>query len=179
MSAVQSVIAKQKDRSREQLIPLLQQIQRQEGYLSRVAMNEVAAALDTPVASVYGVATFYNQFRFAPLGEHVIEICRGTACHVKQSLTLAQHLQRRLKLRPDGNSPDGRFSVVSVACLGACSIAPVMKLNGEFYGHLTVEKVDTLLDALDTPAEGHRAAGDDPEASGAGDTEPSPKASRP
>jgi NADH-quinone oxidoreductase subunit E len=149
VSAVQSVLAKQKDLSREQLIPLLQQIQKQDGFLSQAAMSELAAALDTPVARVYGVATFYNQFRFAPFGEHVIEICRGTACHVKQSLTLAQHLQRRLKLRPDGNSPDGRFSVVSVACLGACSIAPVMKLDGEFYGHLTVEKIDSLLDALD------------------------------
>ena len=94
------------------------------------------------MARVYGVATFYNQFRFAPLGEHVIEICRGTACHVKQSLTLAQHLKRRLKLRDDGNSADGRFSVISVACLGACSIAPVIKLDGEFHGHLTVEKLD-------------------------------------
>ena len=111
-------------------------------------MAELAGALDTPVASVYGVATFYNQFRFAPLGEHVIEICRGTACHVKQSLTLAQHLQRRLKLGPEGNSPDGRFSVLSVACLGACSIAPVMKVDGEFYGHLTLERLDALLDEL-------------------------------
>jgi NADH-quinone oxidoreductase subunit E len=149
VSAVQTLLAQQKDLSRDQLIPLLQQIQKQEGYVSRAAMTELATALDTPVARVYGVATFYNQYRFAPLGEHVIEICRGTACHVKQSLTLAQHLQRKLKLRPDGNSPDGRFSVVSVACLGACSIAPVMKLDGEFYGHLTVEKVDALLDALD------------------------------
>ena len=74
-------------------------------------MSELAAALDTPVASVYGVATFYNQFRFAPLGEHVIELCRGTACHVKQSLALQQHLQRRLRLRPDGNSADRRFTV--------------------------------------------------------------------
>ena len=112
-------------------------------------MAELADALDTPVASVYGVATFYNQFRFAPLGEHVIEVCRGTACHVKQSLTLAQHLQRRLKLRPDGNSPDGRFSVLTVACLGACSIAPVIKLDGEFHGHLTVERLDALLDELE------------------------------
>ena len=112
-------------------------------------MTELAAALDTPVASVYGVATFYNQFRFAPLGEHVIEVCRGTACHVKQSLTLQQHLQRRLKLRPDGNSADGRFTVIHVACLGACSIAPVIKLDGEFYGHLTIEKLNALLDGLD------------------------------
>lgn len=152
MSSVQTMLDGRTDLSREQLIPLLQEIQSREGYLSKATMTELAAALDTPVASVYGVATFYNQFRFAPLGEHVIEICRGTACHVKQSLTLAQHLQRKLKLRPNGNSPDGRFSVISVACLGACSIAPVLKLDGEFYGHLTVEKLDGLLDGLDRPA---------------------------
>ena len=154
MSSVQTVLAGRTDLSREQLIPLLQEIQSREGFLSKATMAELAAALDTPVASVYGVATFYNQFRFAPLGEHVIEVCRGTACHVKQSLTLAQHLQRKLKLRPNGNSSDGRFSVISVACLGACSIAPVIKLDGEFYGHLTVEKLDALLDGVDKPADG-------------------------
>ena len=153
VSIAQTVIAEQSELTRDHLIPLLQEIQAQEGFLSQSAMTELATALDVPVSRVYGVATFYNQFRFAPLGEHVIEICRGTACHVKQSLILAQHLQRRLKLRPDGNSADGRFSVISVACLGACSIAPVMKLNGEFYGHLTVEKMDALLDAVDKPTQ--------------------------
>ena len=148
-SCVRSILAERGDCSREQLIPLLQEIQAREGYVSRSAMVELAVALETPVSRVYGVATFYNQFRFAPLGEHVIEVCRGTACHVKQSLTLHQHLQRRLKLRPDGNSPDGRFCVISVACLGACSIAPVIKLDGEFHGHLTVESLNALLDAVD------------------------------
>jgi NADH-quinone oxidoreductase subunit E len=142
-------LAERTDHTRDQLIPLLQEIQMREGYLSQAAMTELATALDTPVASVYGVATFYNQFRFAPLGAHLIELCRGTACHVKQSLILQQHLQRRLRLRPDGNSADKRFTVLNVACLGACSIAPVIKLDGEFYGHLTVEKLDGLLDALE------------------------------
>jgi NADH-quinone oxidoreductase subunit E len=156
MTCVQSLVADRENLSRDQLIPLLQEIQGREGFLSQAAMTEVATVLDTPVASVYGVATFYNQFRFAPLGEHVIEICRGTACHVKQSLALAQHLQRRLKLRPDGNSADGRFSLLTVACLGACSIAPVIRLNGEFHGHLTTEKLDALLDGLSgsDPADG-------------------------
>ena len=167
MSSVQTMLDGRADLSREQLIPLLQEIQSREGYLSKATMTELAAALDTPVASVYGVATFYNQFRFAPLGEHVIEICRGTACHVKQSLTLAQHLQRKLKLRPNGNSPDGRFSVISVACLGACSIAPVLKLDGEFYGHLTVDKLDALLDGLNKPT--------GPESAEAPDGEPASK----
>ena len=152
VSAVQTLLAERGGSSREQLIPLLQQIQERDGYVSQAAMTELAEALDTPVARVYGVATFYNQFRFAPLGEHVIEVCRGTACHVKQSLSLAQHLQRRLKLRADGNSPDGRYSVLFVACLGACSIAPVIRLDGEFHGHLTVEKLDALLDDLERTA---------------------------
>lgn len=133
----------------DQMIPLLQEIQAAEGFLSAAAMVAVANALGTPVSRVYGVATFYNQFRFASLGEHVVEVCRGTACHVKQSLALAQHIGRRLKLRDDGNSADGRYTVVSVACLGACSIAPVIKLDGEFYGHLTTEKLDALLDEVE------------------------------
>lgn len=148
MSVVRALLAEQTDLSSEQLIPLLQEIQRREGHVSPSAMVELADALDLPVARVYGVATFYNQFRFAPLGKHLIEVCRGTACHVKESLTLLQHLQRRLKLRPDGNSADGRFTVLTVACLGACSIAPALKLDGEFYGELTLERVDALLEEL-------------------------------
>jgi len=159
-TCVQELLAGRSDLSREQLIPLLQQIQAREGFLSQVAMTELAMALDTPVASVYGVATFYNQFRFAPLGRHVIELCRGTACHVKQSLALQQHLQRRLRLRPDGNSTDRRFTVIKVACLGACSIAPVIKLDGEFYGNLTVDRLDALLDSVDR--EDHGSASADP-----------------
>ena len=150
MTTAEAIIAgRQEPLTREQMIPLLQEIQAAEGFISPEAMFLVAEALETPVSRIYGVATFYNQFRFAPLGEHVIELCRGTACHVKQSLALAQHLKRRLKLRDDGNSADGRYTVISVACLGACSIAPVVKIDGEFYGHLTTEKLDGLLDEVE------------------------------
>ncbi len=153
MTPAETIIAGRGDQlTREQMIPLLQEIQAAEGFLSTEAMALVGEALETPVSRVYGVATFYNQFRFAPLGEHVIEVCRGTACHVKQSLALAGHLKRRLKLCADGNSADGRYTVVFVACLGACSIAPVIKLDGEFHGHLTVEKLDSLLDELEAGA---------------------------
>ena len=159
VTTAEAIIAgRQEQLTREQMIPLLQEIQAAEGFISTDAMVLVAEALDTPVSRIYGVATFYNQFRFAPLGEHVIELCRGTACHVKQSLALAQHLKRRLKLRDDGNSADGRFTVISVACLGACSIAPVVKLDGEFYGHLTTEKLDALLDEVDVKAASDEAA---------------------
>ena len=165
VTTAEAIIAgRQEQLTREQMIPLLQEIQAAEGFISREAMVLVAEALETPVSRIYGVATFYNQFRFAPLGEHVIEVCRGTACHVKQSLALAQHLKRRLKLRDDGNSADGRFTVISVACLGACSIAPVIKLDGEFYGHLTTEKLDALLDEVDAGRERERRPEDGPAA---------------
>jgi NADH-quinone oxidoreductase subunit E len=153
VTTAEATIAGRKEQlTREQMIPLLQEIQAEDGFISTEAMVLVAEALETPVSRIYGVATFYNQFRFAPLGEHVVEICRGTACHVKQSLALAQHLKRRLKLRDDGNSADGRYTVISVACLGACSIAPVIKLDGEFHGHLTSEKLDALLDEVEAKA---------------------------
>ena len=154
MTTAEAIIAGRREQlTREQMIPLLQEIQAEDGFISPEAMTVVAEALETPVSRIYGVATFYNQFRFAPLGEHVIELCRGTACHVKQSLALAQHLKRRLKLRDDGNSADGRYTVISVACLGACSIAPVVKLDGEFYGHLTTEKLDRLLDEVEAASD--------------------------
>ena len=146
MCHVDQIIAGHEELSKEHLIPLLQEIQAKEGYVSHAAMNKVADAVGVPQSRVYGVATFYNQFRFAPKGTHVIEVCRGTACHVKQSLKLAQHVARRLNLKPSGNSPDNKFTVITVACLGACSIAPVIKLDGEFYGHLDVDKLDRLLD---------------------------------
>jgi NADH-quinone oxidoreductase subunit E len=146
---VARVIAGRRDLSREHLIPLLQEIQAEVGHLPAEAMEAAADALDVTTSRVYGVATFYNQFRFAPVGRHVVEVCRGTACHVKQSKAVLQHLTRRLKIRADGNSPDARFTVISVACLGACSIAPVIRLDGEFHGHLTIEALDVLLDELD------------------------------
>jgi NADH-quinone oxidoreductase subunit E len=162
MTTAEAIIAGRKEQlTREQMIPLLQEIQEAEGFISTEAMVLVAEALETPVSRIYGVATFYNQFRFAPLGDHVIELCRGTACHVKQSLALGQHLKRRLKLRDDGNSADGRYTVINVACLGACSIAPVIKLDGEFYGHLTGERLDAVqerVEAADEKAENDEAA---------------------
>jgi len=149
MRTTQEIITEHAPLTLESLIPLLQDVQEEGGYLSPEAMEDIAAAVKVPVSKVYGVATFYRQFRFAPLGEHVIHLCRGTACHVKYSAALGEHLKRRLKLGADGNSRDGRFSLIKIACLGACSIAPVMKLDDEFYGHLTPEKVDKILNTLE------------------------------
>jgi NADH-quinone oxidoreductase subunit E len=149
MRTAKEIIQNHRGLSLESLIPLLQEVQSESGYLATGAMEEIAEAVKVPVSRVYGVATFYRQFRFAPLGEHVIEVCRGTACHVRMSAVIADHLKRRLKVDKNGNSFDGRFSIIKVACLGACSIAPVIRLDGEFYGRLTVEKLDRLLDRIE------------------------------
>jgi NADH-quinone oxidoreductase subunit E len=148
MRTVEEIITGHDPLTTDSLIPVLQDVQEAHGYLSHDAMEEISAIIDVPVSKVYGVATFYKQFRFAPLGEHVIQVCRGTACHVRGSLAIADHLKRRLKLTSAGNSPDGKFSVITVACLGACSIAPVIKVDGEFYGHLTPQKLDKLIDQI-------------------------------
>jgi NADH:ubiquinone oxidoreductase subunit E len=160
MRSIEEVLAEHGALSPDSLIPVLQDVQAENGYLSSEAMEELSFRFDIPVSRVYGVATFYKQFRFAPLGEHVVEICRGTACHVKGSFAIFEHLKRRLQLSPAGHSADGKFSVVTVACLGACSIAPVVRIDGEFHGHLTLQKLDNLLDALSHPVDDTRQHGE-------------------
>ena len=152
MTAADDIIAAHGDLGHEQLIPLLQAIQHVDGFISEAAMERLAVALETPVSQVYGVATFYDQFRFAALGEHVIEVCRGTACHLEESRALLRHLERRIKPRDDGTSVDGRYTVLRVTCLGACAVAPAIRLDGEFYGHVSAPALDDLLDGLEAGA---------------------------
>lgn len=128
-----------------QLIPILQEIQEKEGYLSEEQLFNVARHTSLPVSRIYGVATFYNQFRLKPLGQHVIRVCRGTACHVKGSLDLLTTLENELGVKAGGTTRDGRFTIETVACIGACSIAPVITIDGEFHGGLTVKSLQKLL----------------------------------
>lgn len=131
---------------RDALIPVLQELQEAEGYLSRDAIVEVGQRLGLPASKVYGVATFYNQFRFEPLGKFHIQICRGTACHVKGSAAVMDRLQRELEIAPDETTRDGLFSLEVVACIGACGLAPVISVNGTFHASLAPEDVPGLLD---------------------------------
>ncbi len=128
-------------------IPLLADIQRQFGYLPAEAVEEAARALDIPAAELFGVATFYSMFRLKPLGMHVIRLCRGTACHVQGSLRIAEELQRRLKVAEGDTTEDGLFTLQFVACLGCCSLAPVMMVGEDVHGRLTPDKAVKVLDA--------------------------------
>ena len=127
------------------LIPLLQDVQDVFGYLPENEMQRVARHSRVPISRVYGVATFYNQFRLKPLGKYVIRVCRGTACHVKGSLDILTTLETELKIKAGDTTKDFIFTIETVACIGACSIAPVIAINDEFYGGLTVKKLKRLL----------------------------------
>jgi NADH-quinone oxidoreductase subunit E len=127
------------------LIPILQDIQERFGYLPEDEMRGVALHTNVPVSRVYGVATFYNQFRFKPLGRYVVRVCRGTACHVKGSLDILRTLETELGIRAGETSKDLMFSIETVACIGACSIAPVIAINDEFHGGLTLKSLQKLI----------------------------------
>lgn len=127
------------------LIPILQEIQERSGYLPKEAILETAAYLDLPTSKIFGVATFYNQFKLIPPGKNRIQICRGTACHVRGSLNLLESLETELGIKAGQTTRDRLFSIETVACMGACSIAPVIAVNGEFYGRLDRKRLLKII----------------------------------
>ena len=148
MTDIEPIVSKYPAGRRDALIPLLQDVQASQGYLSRDAVLRIGRHLRLPASKVYGVATFYNQFRFQPLGRYHIQVCRGTACHVKGSLSALSTIQRTLSLKPGQTTRDGNFSLEVVACLGACGLAPVIAVNGEFHAGATAERVTKILRTL-------------------------------
>jgi NADH-quinone oxidoreductase E subunit len=132
---------------RDALIPILQAVQERNGYLSREAMLEIGQHLHLPVSKIYGVATFYNQFRFQPKGKFHVQVCRGTACHVKGSAKVLDSIRQKLKVEAGQTTKDGMFSLEVVACIGACGLAPVICVNGEFHAGVTPDKVGRILDS--------------------------------
>ena len=139
------IFEKYPNKQREYLIPLLQDVQEVYGYLSEENMILVASHLNIPSSKVFGVATFYNQFRRVPLGKHVIRVCRGTACHVKGSGQILDALQTELSIKAGETTEDGLFTLETVACIGACSIAPVIVIDDEFFGRLNAKEVRALV----------------------------------
>ena len=144
-AAIQEVLANHPDAKPEDLITLLQEVQDRCGYLSRDAILSVGRHLDIPASRIYGVATFYNQFRFHPLGRVHIQICRGTACHVKGSKKVLDTLVAALGVPPNTATPDGVFSYETLACIGACGLAPAIMINGELRAKVEPEAIPALL----------------------------------
>lgn len=130
------------------LITILQNAQEIYGYLPTEVIYEVASATGNTPAKVMGVATFYTQFRFKPVGKYLIMLCQGTACHVNGSEMIAQTIKEELGISDGETTDDGLFTLSCVACLGCCSLSPVMMINDETYGSLTPKKVREIIAEL-------------------------------
>lgn len=129
------------------LIPLLQAAQNELGYLSQDAMRYIAKAMEVPAAEIFGVATFYSMFRLKPQGKHIVRVCKGTACHVSDADGIKAALIEALQLPKDENTtPDMLFTLMEVACLGCCSLSPVIMIDDQTYGKLTPEAIPGILD---------------------------------
>jgi NADH-quinone oxidoreductase subunit E len=137
------------ERRPSRLIPILQAVQEEYRHLPQEVLTYVATALDVPAARVFGVATFYAHFAMQPKGKYVVKLCDGTACHVKESIPILDAIRERLGLAgPQQTTPDMLFTVETVACLGACGLAPVMLVNDEVHGQVTPASAVELLDGI-------------------------------
>lgn len=128
-----------------ELIPLLQSAQEHFGYIPRRAIKYISEATGAPESTIYGVITFYSQFRLQPMGKRQVRLCCGTACHVAGAPTLLDTLRDELGVEENGTTEDGLFTLFSVACLGCCSLAPAMMINDETYGSLTPAKARKII----------------------------------
>lgn len=139
------IFIKYPPKDKSNLIAILQDVQDIYGYLPECVLTEVAEFIDMPLSRIYGVATFYNQFRLFPLGENIIRVCRGTACHVGNSAKILFALENELKTKSGNTTRDKKFTLETVACIGACSIAPVVVVNDDYHGKLAVKDVPTIV----------------------------------
>lgn len=127
------------------LIPVLQQAQEAYGYLSKEVLERISAGLSLPISQIYGVVTFYAQFHLNPRGRHIVRVCQGTACHVRGAKAILAKLEEELGVKPGETTADLDFTLETVACIGACGLAPVMMVDDNTYGRLTPEGVGAIL----------------------------------
>jgi NADH-quinone oxidoreductase subunit E len=142
-------LLREADGGRSDLVPLLQRAQEALGYLSPDAVRLIARRLKVSESEVYGVATFYAQFRFTPPGRHRLRVCLGTACHVKGGVQMLETMRRRLGVEAGETTADREYDLERVACLGCCALAPVVTLDKAIYGQMSVLKLQAMLDERD------------------------------
>jgi NADH-quinone oxidoreductase subunit E len=134
----------------QDLIPLLHDTQTQFRYLPAAAIKEIASFLKIPESTIYGVATFYTQFKLTPLGKKVIRVCRGTACHVRGASKVLAEIEKTLGIKAGETTSDMEWTLETVACIGACALAPTMTIDNETYGKMTPKKVAEVLGVPNT-----------------------------
>jgi NADH-quinone oxidoreductase subunit E len=146
-------------KEKKNLIPLLQEVQARLGYLPKKALQEIADFLKMPDVEVWGVATFYNQFRFVPLGKYHTTVCMGTACHLGGGRLILEALERELGIKVGKTSEDGNFSLERVACIGCCMLAPVVVIKDKIHPKMTPFKVEEALIPYKQEAQGELKEG--------------------
>jgi len=145
MPEVIEVIFEKYQRKPDQLIPILQNVQREFGYIAPESVKHISKYLRISENQIFGVSSFYAQFRFTPPGRHSVKVCLGTACHVKGGATLLEMLERELGVSCGETTPDRRFDLERVACLGCCALSPVVQIDADIYSRMTVNKLSELL----------------------------------
>ncbi len=145
-ASLDEIINRYKAGSRESLLPLLQDIQIEFGYLNEEAILKVGQHIKLASSKVYGIATFYDQFRFVQKGKFHIKVCRGTSCHMFGSSGILREVERLLNLKEGHTTRDGRFSLEAVSCMGACGSSPILNVNGEFRTAITIPDIAIIID---------------------------------
>jgi NADH-quinone oxidoreductase subunit E len=134
---------------KEDLIPVLQNVQQNFGYLPEAALSRIAAFVNVAESTVFGIATFYSQFKLRPVGRNVIKVCRGTGCYVKGAPRMLEELEKELGIKAGESTPDLEYTLETVACFGSCALAPVVVANDKVYGRMTKDKIKKLLKKKD------------------------------
>jgi len=127
------------------LIPILQEVQQKVGYLPEEGLKQIAKFVDIPESTVFGIATFYAQFKLVPMGRNIIKVCRGTGCYVRGAQRILEALESELGIKAGETTPDLEYTLETVACFGSCALAPVVVLNDKVYGRMTAKKVKKIL----------------------------------
>ncbi len=136
-------------KKRDNLIPVLQKVQEKIGYISEESVKAISEYLKISINEIYGVATFYTQFRFTRPGEHMIKVCQGTACHVRGGQKIMDAVCKKTGIKPGETSSDYKYSVDRVACFGSCALAPVVVIDDEVYGRVSSHKIKKLLEEIE------------------------------
>jgi NADH-quinone oxidoreductase subunit E len=144
--ALDDIIEKEFNNDKENLIMILQAIQRQYNFLPRPALAYLSTKLDVPYSQIYGVTTFYSTFSLEPRGRNIISICLGTACHVRGGEKVRNRIEDSLNLSDCETTEDQRFTLETVRCIGCCSLGPVVKINEDVHGHISSDQVEKILD---------------------------------
>jgi NADH-quinone oxidoreductase subunit E len=148
MNKIEEILKGFQPVKRDSLIPILQAVQDEFGFLSDEALEQIGEHLDLPTSKVYGLATFYNQFTFTARGKYHIRVCNGSACHIDHSSSILKEFMKQLGIGDGENTRDGMFSLEVVACIGACGQSPVISINDRFYSRLNTASVKELLEEI-------------------------------